>query len=155
MNFSIKIIGFGNKKEISNKETERYINLLRPYASVSLILLKSPSGNFSNHDDLLKREEKLLYTRWPENSYPVALSEEGKMFTSKSFSKWLSGHSTPRVPLLFTIGGAYGLSESLKGKCRETISLSPMTLPYRICYVVLLEQIFRACTILKGHPYHK
>ena len=155
MPFSIKIIGFGNKKEMPNEEIERYENLVRPYASVSLVLLKSPPGNYSNYDDLLKREEKLMLTKWPKKSYPVALSGEGRMFTSKSFSKWLSGHNTPGVDLLFNIGGAYGLSKSLREKCREIISLSPLTLPYRLCYVVLLEQIYRAFTILKGHPYHK
>jgi len=152
---SITIIGFGNRKEMLNEEVERYINLLNPYVKVSVILLKSPSGSFSSRSDLLRREEQRLYDKWPKRSYPVALSEEGRKFDSISFSKWLSKHLMSGVPLLFNIGDAFGLSTELKKKCREVISLSALTLPYRLCYVVLVEQIYRAFTILKGHPYHK
>ncbi len=155
MPLSIKIIGFGSKKEMLNEEMERYIKLLNPYVKISLILLKSPSGNYNSRNDLLRREEKQMRDKWPKRSHPVALSEEGKMFDSISFSKWLSGHMMSGVTLLFNIGDAYGLSPVLKEKCREVISLSSLTLPYRLCHVVLIEQIYRAFTILKGHPYHK
>ena len=155
MPLSITIIGFGSKKAMLNEEIERYSKLLNPYVNISLILLKSPLGSSRSRSDLLRREEKQMYAKWPKHSYPVALSEEGKNFDSISFSKWLSNHVMSGVPLLFNIGDAYGLSPTLKKKCREVISLSSLTLPYRLCHVVLVEQIYRAFTILKRHPYHK
>ena len=155
MPLSITILGFGSKKEMLNEEIERYRKLLDPYAKISLILLKSPSGSFRSRSDLLRREEKQMYDKWPKHSYPVALSEEGKVFDSISFSQWLSAREMSGVPLLFNIGDAYGLSPAVKKKCREVISLSSLTLPYRLCHVLLVEQIYRAFTILKGHPYHK
>lgn len=138
-----------------NEEIKRYIKLLNPYVNISLILLRPPSGSFRNRSDLLRREEKQMYDKWPKHSYPVALSEEGKTFDSISFSKWLSERVISGIPLLFNIGDAHGLSPVFKEKCSEVISLSSLTLPCRLCYVVLVEQIYRAFTILKGHPYHK
>jgi hypothetical protein len=57
--------------------------------------------------------------------------------------------------LTFIIGGTQGLSPALKKSCREIVSLSPLAFPRKLSLVVLLEQIYRAFTILKGHPYHK
>ncbi len=155
MSFSIKILGPGNKKEIQNNELEHYIRLIRPYASLSLQCLKTSSGKYSNRHEALQREEKLIIHCWPDRSYPVALSEEGKLFDSHSFSQWLSERIMSGITVLFNIGGAYGLSPSLKKRCKEVISLSSMTLPHRLCYVILVEQLYRAFTILRGHPYHK
>ena len=92
---------------------------------------------------------------WPDPSYPIALSEEGKSFTSASFAEWLAKRRIQRVPLVITVGGAYGLAPKLKQECREILSLSPLTFPHRLCYHILLEQLYRACTILENHPYHK
>jgi 23S rRNA (pseudouridine1915-N3)-methyltransferase len=96
-----------------------------------------------------------MYARWPKGAYPVALSEEGIMFDSSSMARWIQKRAEAATPLIFNIGGAYGLTSSLKKKCRETVSLSPLTFPYRLCLIILLEQLYRSWTILRGHPYHK
>lgn len=155
MPYSIQIIGFGNKKEMVTQEAQRYRQLLAPYASLSLTYLKSMKGSKIDSKEICHQEGKLFFSKWPKNSYPVALSEEGKMVDSLSFSKWLSQRTISSIPLTFIIGGAYGLSASVKNKCKEVISLSRLTLPYRLCYLILIEQLYRAFTILKGHPYHK
>ncbi len=155
MPFTIKIIGFGHKKEIPVDEITRYRKFLKPYADVSIVTLKPLSGTNSSRHEMLEREGKRIAGAWPARSYTVALSEEGKLFTSISFSQWLSKRIMSGGTLLFNIGGAYGLSSLLKEQCKEVLSLSPLTLPHRLCYVVLIEQLYRAFTILKGHPYHK
>lgn len=155
MPFTIKIVGFGNKKEIPVDEITRYRKFLKPYADVSIVTLKSLSGTYGSRHEMLEREGKRMVNSWPARSHTVALSEEGKLFTSISFSQWLSKRVVSGGTLLFNIGGAYGLSPSLKKQCGEVLSLSPLTLPHRLCYVVLVEQLYRAFTILKGHPYHK
>jgi len=155
MPYVIKIIGFGNKKEMLNNETAHYIRLLQPYATVSLEVLKPPSKMHDSRKLQRVEEGKVLCSHWPKRCYPVALSEEGKAFDSISFSQWLAACLMNGIPLLLNIGSAYGLSPSLKKKCKEVISLSPFTFPHRLCYVILVEQIYRAFTILKGHPYHK
>ncbi len=155
MPFSIQIIGFGNKKELLTQEAEHYRRLLRPYASLTLAYLKPSKSTKGNHKTILENEGKLISGKWPKQSYPVALSEEGKMFNSISFAQWISQRTLSGIPLTFTIGSAYGLSASVKNKCKEVISLSPLTMPYRLCYNILIEQLYRAFTILKRHPYHK
>jgi len=156
MPFSIHIIGTGNKKEFLNEDIQHYTRLMRPYSDVTLTCLKTAIiYNEKNMQTILKKEADQLYSQWPVNSYSVALSEEGKIYTSKSFSQWLSKIVVTSQPLVFTIGSAHGLHISIKEKCRDVISLSSMTFPYRLCVIILMEQFYRAFTILKGHPYHK
>ncbi|NJL85979.1 MAG: 23S rRNA (pseudouridine(1915)-N(3))-methyltransferase RlmH [Leptolyngbyaceae cyanobacterium SM1_1_3] len=83
----------------------------------------------------------------------IALSAEGQMFSSIEFADFLSkadSHS-----LVFAIGSAEGLSTTLKQSAVEIFSLSPMTLPHEIARLILVEQIYRAKTILQGSQYHK
>lgn len=153
MPYKIKIIGFNRKRGMFSQEIKHYQQLLNPYASLSIIYIKSPPGNHKK--ELQQREEKLICDKWENNSYPVALSEEGKMYTSTTFAQWLEQRLRFRDNLIFNLGSAYGLSPRVKGKCRDILSFSPLTMPHRLCLVVLVEQLYRAFTILKGHPYHK
>ncbi len=155
MSFSITIIGIGNKNEICTEELERYRTLARPYVPVSVICLKAPPGTSGTVKETVERQAKIMCGKWPQGSCPVALSEEGTLFDSKSFARWLGRYSCAGAELVFNVGGAYGLADSLKKKCREVISLSPLTFPHRLCFLLLMEQVYRASTILKGHPYHK
>jgi 23S rRNA (pseudouridine1915-N3)-methyltransferase len=155
MQFAVTIVSIGRKNDILDEEIARYHRLLRPYASLSIILLKPPCAPEMPLKEQLIKEGKLLQSKWPPMAYSVALSEEGKSMTSVGFSQWLSGKLSKNRPLIFTIGGAYGLSPQLKEQCKELVSLSPMTLPHKLCMVVLTEQIYRAFTILHHHPYHK
>jgi 23S rRNA (pseudouridine1915-N3)-methyltransferase len=120
-----------------------------------MVLIKPPAASDMRAEDLVLREGKLLQSKWPPASYPVALSEEGKTMDSAVFSRWISSHVQSHRRLCFTIGGAHGLSPALKKECRDVLSLSPMTLPHKLCAVVLAEQLYRAFTILHHHPYHK
>jgi 23S rRNA (pseudouridine1915-N3)-methyltransferase len=85
----------------------------------------------------------------------VLLDSRGKEFSSEQFAKFL-GDYQDRNPLLLilAIGGADGFSEEMRVAAQYTISLGKMTLAHELARVVLLEQVYRAFTILKGHPYH-
>ncbi len=155
VSFLISIVTIGKKNNVLDGEVDRYIKLLRPFAAVNIVFLKPLRMPENQDEEKIAREGKMLQTKWPPGAYPVALSEEGRLMTSVKFSQWLRDLSEREKRLAFTIGGAYGLSSGLKQQCRETISLSPMTLPHKLCMVVLIEQIYRAFTILKHHPYHK
>ncbi|HAJ79150.1 MAG TPA: hypothetical protein DCO75_05205, partial [Fibrobacteres bacterium] len=82
-------------------------------------------------------------------------SEEGKLMESLRFATWIESFLTSHRSPVFNIGGAFGLSSNIKKECKEIISLSPLTLPHKLCMLVLIEQIYRAFTILHNHPYHK
>jgi 23S rRNA (pseudouridine1915-N3)-methyltransferase len=156
MAFSIQIFSFCKKGEVSEPELDRYAALIGHYASLTSVRLKSPVGSFANRSELMEAEAKIVGGRIPRKSFVVALSEEGKNpGSSISFASWLSKKQQQSQTLVFLLGGAYGLARSLKDTAHETLSLSPLTLSHGLAHLVLLEQIYRAFTILKGHPYHK
>ena len=98
--------------------------------------------------------ERILKALAPRDSV-VLLDEKGQMMTSMDMAKWLShkmGSSKGRLCLV--VGGAYGVSASVRERADETIALSLMTLPHDLCLVVLAEQVYRALSILNGSPYH-
>jgi 23S rRNA (pseudouridine1915-N3)-methyltransferase len=79
----------------------------------------------------------------------VALDERGREFTTAQFARLL------QAPSAFVIGGADGLSEAIKREAQLTLRLSAMTLPHALAQLLLLEQLYRAATLLTGHPYHR
>ncbi|MBD3315581.1 MAG: 23S rRNA (pseudouridine(1915)-N(3))-methyltransferase RlmH [Chitinivibrionales bacterium] len=155
MTASIHIICIGKEKRLVEGETERYIRLLSPYSTVRLTCLKPSAGGKGDDKVVRVKEGELMRSRWANDAYPVALSEEGTMRDSTEFAAWIAHRTEAGGEPTFNIGGAYGLADEVKAACRETISLSRLTLPHRLCLTVLVEQLYRAFTILKGHPYHK
>ena len=85
----------------------------------------------------------------PKNSHIVALDERGKDLTTAQFAKLLGTDTT------FVIGGPDGLDDETKRRAALLLRLSSLTLPHALAQVVLLEQIYRAATLLTGHPYHR
>jgi 23S rRNA (pseudouridine1915-N3)-methyltransferase len=94
----------------------------------------------------VKREADLVF---PKNQKIVMLDEQGKDYSTAQFSKLLKEETA------FVIGGADGFSTETKAKAQLLLRLSSLTLPHALAQVVLLEQLYRAATILTGHPYHR
>jgi 23S rRNA (pseudouridine1915-N3)-methyltransferase len=91
----------------------------------------------------------LLRAALPRNARLIALDERGKDLTTREFAGLLNTEAA------FVIGGPDGLPEELKKKAALLLRLSSLTLPHALAQVLLLEQIYRAATILTGHPYHR
>ena len=105
---------------------------------------------------LKKREAELLVARAPEGALLVALDEKGKPLTSLAFAKRLGQWRDDGVKdIAFLIGGAEGLDESLLKRAALVLSLGPMTWPHLMARAMLAEQLYRAQSILAGHPYHR
>jgi 23S rRNA (pseudouridine1915-N3)-methyltransferase len=87
--------------------------------------------------------------------FVVFLDARGKQFTSEEFASFIESHqSRGTQTLLFAVGPADGFSETALKTANQLLSLGKMTLPHELARVILLEQLYRAFTILKGHPYH-
>ncbi len=85
----------------------------------------------------------------------VLMDARGKQFSSEEFARFLGEYQDRNpLPLVFAVGPADGFSETARGAAQHTISLGKMTLAHELARVVLLEQVYRAFSILKGHPYH-
>lgn len=101
-------------------------------------------------------EEGKEILRSTEGFYRIAMDLNGKMHSSEQFAHRIH-HILSRnaLPIAFIIGGATGLSKQVLEAVKEKWSLTPMTLPHRLAYLVLAEQIYRAGEIIRGGPYHK
>ncbi len=130
--------------------------MVRPFGDLSIDYLKPITAQAGSVDDTLRREQKIIESKVSVGSYLVVLAEEGKVpESSKKFSHWLGERKEQGREIVFVMGSAYGVRDELKSKSNLLLSLSPLTMPYSLCLVVLVEQIYRAYTILSGHPYHK
>ncbi|MFO0104319.1 MAG: 23S rRNA (pseudouridine(1915)-N(3))-methyltransferase RlmH [Cyanobium sp.] len=100
-----------------------------------------------------EREAEALLAELRGDEQLVALSEEGQALGSVQLAERL--HDSASGRLAFVIGGADGLSPQLKQRAVWTLSLSPLTFPHDLARLLLLEQLYRAQTILQGGPYHR
>jgi 23S rRNA (pseudouridine1915-N3)-methyltransferase len=104
-----------------------------------------------NLPDKRPREAELLLAALPSGVPLVALDERGKAFSSPAFAERLAAWGAAS----FVVGGADGLDESLRRRADLLLAFGTMTWPHMLARVMLLEQLYRAQTILSGHPYHR
>jgi 23S rRNA (pseudouridine1915-N3)-methyltransferase len=143
----IRLLWLGKTKEKYLIEgINYYINLIRPYAKLSIVEIKEEKGRDIKKSLQLEGKKILKQTK----SY-ILLDEKGKALNSAEFSKLLKD----REVIDFVIGGAYGVSDEIKKKASLTISLSKMTFTHEIARLLLLEQIYRSITIIRGKEYHR
>ncbi len=102
-----------------------------------------------------KEGEKLL-SKLPDNTYLIALTIDGKKYTSERLSSHIEKiQSSGDGRIAFAIGGSLGLSEAVVKRADEKMSFSDLTFPHQLARVILLEQIYRSFKIRSGEPYHK
>lgn len=87
--------------------------------------------------------------------YAVALDERGRSFTTLQLADWLAGRRQAGEPVSFIIGGPDGLGAQVLARAQLRWSLSALTFPHTLVRVLLAEQLYRASTVLAGHPYHR
>ena len=104
---------------------------------------------------LMQLEAERLRKAIPAGDIVVAMDEHGRDFTTMDFAKKVDGWKNEGCGVTFLIGGADGLDPELKKGCRMMLRLSSMTLPHAFARVMLVEQIYRAWSILNNHPYHR
>lgn len=104
---------------------------------------------------LLEMSGRSSTTKIKPKSTLILMDSRGKELTSEQFATFLGDYQDRNpLPLVFAIGGADGFSDATRTAAQQIISLGKITLAHELARVVLLEQIYRAFTILKGHPYH-
>lgn len=104
-------------------------------------------------DSTMAKEAEAIAAALRPDERLVLLTEEGTTYTSVAFAQQLRDSGSQR--LAFVIGGAEGLDPALKARASWRLSLSPMTFPHELARLLLLEQLYRASSILQGGPYHK
>lgn len=139
----IKIAWVGKTKDASIAAlTEEYLKRISRYVPTEGIMVRDEA-------DLVAKFGAGSKTRL------VLMDSRGKEYSSEEFAKWIGDYQDRNsLPLVFAIGGADGFSAATRAAAQHVTSLGKMTLAHELARIVLLEQIYRAFTILKGHPYH-
>jgi 23S rRNA (pseudouridine1915-N3)-methyltransferase len=143
----IKVAWIGKTKEPAIEAlTEEYLKRISRYAEVAGVVLKDEAAilSLASGERQKNRERHKL----------VLLDSRGKQFSSEELAEFLEREQVNATPLLFAIGGSDGFSEEARSNAGFMLSLGKMTLPHELARVVLVEQLYRAFTILKNHPYH-
>jgi 23S rRNA (pseudouridine1915-N3)-methyltransferase len=146
----------GPEKTLCADYETRIIGLGRTAGFTGLAMQDWPEAR-SPTPELRKAEESSKLWNWlPEDGVAIALDERGKALSSPDFAKLLQTHASEGTrQLSFLIGGPDGHHPQTRTRARQTLSFGPMTYPHRLLRIMLLEQIYRAITILVAHPYHR
>jgi 23S rRNA (pseudouridine1915-N3)-methyltransferase len=130
----------------------------RRLASLKVTLVEVPAGQRSSRGDPAQAmhtegQRILALIRPPE--FVAALDERGLQSTTRELATWLSARMHDGRDLVLLIGGPDGLASEVLARADQKLSLSKLTLPHPLVRVVLAEQLYRAHTVLAGHPYHR
>ena len=158
MPLHIKILVIGKTKHsYLQSGIHDYLNRLKHYAHVEVIEIRPKGRSKKLSDEEIKRQESELFSaRLDSSDYLIALDRKGKMFDSREMAIALQKHAerNPK-PIAFLIGGELGLASSLVDRADEVWSLSKLTFSHDMMRLILLEQLYRASTILAGEKYHR
>jgi 23S rRNA (pseudouridine1915-N3)-methyltransferase len=152
----IKIAWIGKTKEPAIQAlTDEYLKRISRYAPVEGVALRDEADLLAKFGAGAKSGGAKGAGASSTKSTLVLMDSRGKEFSSEQFAKFLGDYQDRNpLPLVLAVGGADGFSDAAKSAAQNVISLGKMTLAHELARVVLLEQLYRAFTILKGHPYH-
>ena len=131
-----------------------YAERIEHHARVELLELPAATGSLPPEAARRKEGQELL-RRAGEDAWLVALDERGTALDSPGFARLVGQARDAGRDLTFVLGGDEGLDPAVRERAWKVVALSAMTLPHRLARLVLMEQIYRAFTLLRGEPYHK
>jgi 23S rRNA (pseudouridine1915-N3)-methyltransferase len=135
--------------------TDEYLQRLAP---LSATLTEIPPGTRSAHgtsDQAIAAEGKRLLSALKADEHVTALDERGRELSTRELAAWLGQRMQEGRDLAFLIGGPDGFAPEVLARSDFTLSLSRLTLPHALARVLLVEQLYRAHSILGNHPYHR
>lgn len=150
---TINLICVGNLKEtFSKQEQEEYLKRLSAFCKVNVIEIKE-QNQFENSSVTLEKEGEEILKKL--KGYIILCDIKGKELSSPALAEKLENLMQTNSEISFVVGGSYGVCEKVKSLSKEKISFSPMTFPHNLFRIMLLEQVYRAFTIINGKTYHK
>lgn len=156
----ITIIQIGKTKQSYFQEAEaEYLKRLQPFAAVNIVTIKEASAPYDQNEatrSVAKQKEALEVLRHiPKDTFLIAMDEHGKTMSSHQFADFiLKKRDFEGANITFLIGGPFGLADQILKKAQFKLSFSPMTFTHEMIRTILLEQIYRAFTIITGKKYH-
>lgn len=132
-----------------------YVIRIGHYMPMDIVIIPELKNTKSLSEEEQKRMEgELIKKQLQPTDDVVLLDERGDEFRSLEFAKWIERKRNTARRLVFVVGGPYGFSDEIYSRANSQISLSRMTFSHQMVRLIFVEQIYRACTIIKGEPYH-
>ena len=151
---TLLVLAVGRLRAAYREACDDYLRRLARYARVEEAEVREASRAPTVEAQRAAEAERLR-ARLPGGGTVVALAREGSPWTSEELARRMDGWRVAARPLAVVLGGSQGLSRGFLASATVRWSLGPLTLPHELARVVVVEQLYRAYTILRGEPYHK
>lgn len=142
--------------EALKKAIDDFTKRINNYYSTEWLIIPSIKNAASLPEaELKKKEGKIILTKINKEDFLVLLDETGKQFTSVELANFIAQKTNTGLhSIIFLIGGAFGVSDEIKQRANFKWSLSKLVFPHMLVRLILAEQVYRACTILRNEKYH-
>ena len=153
---NLTIISIGNK--LSPWELDGinyYTKQLNNQININFINIKGQQHPKRSIEEVLKLESDYILKKIPDDSFLISWDSSGDKIDSKEFSKVIENSMTNNLKLCLIIGGSFGLDKNILKNSQIVLSASNFTFPHRLFRIILIEQIYRAFSIINNSPYHK
>jgi 23S rRNA (pseudouridine1915-N3)-methyltransferase len=155
MKISCWAIGKANESYVKEGVNEFTKRVTRYYKTEWNIIPVPKNAGMMSEMDLREKEGEMILSFLKKDDYLVALDEHGKQWTSVEFAEFIGQRASQSVKnLVFVIGGAFGLDKSILKRADHVMGLSKLTYPHQLVRLILAEQLYRACSILRNEKYH-
>ncbi|MDY6230634.1 MAG: 23S rRNA (pseudouridine(1915)-N(3))-methyltransferase RlmH [Prevotella sp.] len=153
MKTNLIVIGKTSNKHLAEL-VEDYYGRISHYMPFKITYLQDSRRNKVSREQQKEQEADAILQCIEKNDHVVLLDERGKMMTSTEMASWVDKKKHSGRNLTLVIGGPYGFAQRVYDRADEMISLSKMTFSHDMARLLITEQIYRACTILRGESYH-
>ena len=152
----LEVISVSNKLSKWEDDTlNYYLKQISSFSSIAIKNIKPAHGRNLDIKEVQANEEKNILKRIKPDSLIISFDRKGKQFNSLQFADLTQKLLRSGKSCSLIIGGSHGLSESFLKKSDHVISFSALTFPHKLFKILLIEQLYRAITIIKNKPYHK
>jgi 23S rRNA (pseudouridine1915-N3)-methyltransferase len=150
------LVAVGRLKDAALRDAcADYANRIRRYVKFRIIEVRHTRGRAHDPREIRRLEGTALLRALRPGMRVVALTRSGESDDSAAFARRVDAWQREARDVAFLVGGAGGIDDAVLQRAETRLSLSALTMPHELTRLVLLEQLYRACTILRGEPYHK
>ena len=152
----LSIISVGSKlTSWESSGIDYYSKQFPKNTSLKFIEIKGQQHPKRSNEEVLKIESEMILSKIPSDHFIVSWDSKGELLDSIKFSEFFSESMLNNLKICFVIGGSFGLSKSITDRSDKVFSASYFTFPHRLFRIILIEQIYRAFSIINNAPYHK
>jgi 23S rRNA (pseudouridine1915-N3)-methyltransferase len=154
--FAVGRMKSGPERELAERYLDRFAKVAPPLGLEFGGVLETPESRARAADQRKREEAAKLAESLGAGTFLILLDERGKNLSSPDFAAFIAKHRDSGTrAMTFAIGGADGHAEESRRKAQMVISFGAMTIPHQIMRILTAEQLYRAATIISGHPYHR